>query len=143
MGESFTILPLILNQPQIKIKMKKIKLLGCLFALIICLTGCGGGGKFEQFAYFKQDETKYRIFVYITDATPEQMQQHAQKQMWSENGTTMVCYFNSSDGLNSDAITLASNVDAVLDEVWKPTMVARYMHWPTGLEEFTEHPYSE
>ena len=114
-----------------------------IIGVIICFSSCGSNGSFKQFAYYKQESPSYRIFVYITNATPQQMEKHAQKQMWSKMGTTMVCYFNSSEGLNSDAITLAPNVDAAIDQVWKPTMVARYMHWPTGKETFEEHPYSE
>lgn len=102
--------------------------------------------KYEEFAYFKRDKKgdfNYRIFVFITDASPKDMEKHAKKQMWSKQGTTMVCYFRSSEGLDSDAITLAKDVDAAIGEVWKPTLVARYMHWPTGKEEFTENPYVE
>lgn len=101
---------------------------------------------FEQFAYYQRDKSgdfNYRIFVYITNASPQQMEEHAKKQMWSSRGTTMVCYFNSSEGLNSNAITLAKDVDAAIDEIWKPSLVARYMHWPTGKEEFEENPYKE
>ena len=117
-----------------------------IIPLIICNCGSNSSGAFEQFAYYKRDNSgdfNYRIFVYITNATPQQMKEHAQKQMWSSHGTTMVCYFNSSEGLNSDAITLAKDVDAALDEVWRPTLVARYMHWPTGKEDFVENPYRE
>jgi len=101
---------------------------------------------FERFAYYKRDKSgdfNYRIFVYITNAASQQMEQHAKKQMWSSHGTTMVCYFSSSDGLNSDAISLAKDVDAAIDAVWKPSLLARYMHWPTGKEDFQENPYSE
>jgi hypothetical protein len=101
---------------------------------------------FEQFAYWKRGKKgdfNYRIFVYITDASPKDMEKHAKKQMWSKQGTTMVCYFRSSEGLNSNAITLAKDVDKAIDEIWKPTLIARYMHWPTGKEEFTENPYVE
>lgn len=102
--------------------------------------------KYEEFAYFKRDKKgdfNYRIFVFITDASPKDMEKHAKKQAWSKQGTTMVCYFRNSEGLNADAITLAKNVDDATSEVWKPSMVARYMHWPTGKEEFTENPYEE
>jgi len=71
------------------------------------------------------------------------MEQHAKKQKWSTQGTTMVCYFNSSEGLSSSAISLAKDVDAAIDEIWKPNIVARYMHWPTGKETFDENPYRE
>lgn len=99
--------------------------------------------KFEQFAYYKRDKEgdfNYRIFVFLTDASPEDMEKHAKKQMWSNHGTTMVCYFRSSEGLNSDAITYAKNVDKAIEQIWKPSLVGRYMHWPTGKEEFTENP---
>lgn len=122
--------------------MKKIYVIAIL--LVTCLFGCSSNGSFKQFAYYKQESNHYRIFVYITnDATPQQMEKHAKKQMWSNMGTTMVCYFNSSEGLNSDAITLAPNTDVAIENVWKPTLVARYMHWPTGKETFEEHPYKE
>lgn len=101
---------------------------------------------FEQFAYWKRDkkgEFNYRIFVYITDASPQDMELHAKKQMWSNHGTTMVCYYRSSEGLNSNAITLAKDSDKAIDELWKPSLIARYMHWPNGKEEFTENPYVE
>lgn len=101
---------------------------------------------FEQFAYYKRDPSgdfNYRIFVYITDASFEDMEEHAKKQTWSSHGTTMVCYFRSSVGLNSDAINLAKDVDAATKEIWKPTLVAQYVHWPTGKELFTENPYEE
>ncbi len=102
--------------------------------------------KFERFAYYKRDKKgdfNYRIFVYITDASSKDMEKHAKKQQWSSHGTTMVCYFRNTDGLNSDAITLAKNVDAAINEIWKPNLVARYIHWPTGKEQFEENPYAE
>ena len=102
--------------------------------------------KFTQFAYYKRDhkgDFNYRIFVYITDASPKDMENHAKKQQWSIHGTTMVCYFRSTEGLNSDAITLAKNVDVAINEIWKPSLVARYIHWPTGKEQFEENPYVE
>jgi hypothetical protein len=107
---------------------------------------------FEQFAYYERDNGRgniYRIFVYITDADAEQMEEqkqmeeHAKKQTWTSLGTTMVCYFNSSEGLNSDAITFAKDLDAAIDNVWKPSMIARYMHWPTGKKDFQINPYKE
>lgn len=102
--------------------------------------------KYTQFAYYKRDpkgDFNYRIFVYITDASPKDMEKHAKKQQWSSHGTTMVCYFRSSEGLNSNAITLAKNVDGAISEIWKPSLVARYIHWPTGKEQFEENPYIE
>lgn len=102
--------------------------------------------KFTQFAYYKRDpkgDFNYRIFVYITDASPKDMEKHAMKQQWSSHGTTMVCYFRSAEGLNSNAITLANNVDEAINEIWKPSLVARYIHWPTGKEQFDENPYVE
>ena len=101
---------------------------------------------FEQFAYYQRDPSgdfNYRIFVYITDASFNDMENHAKKQTWSSHGTTMVCYFRSNDGLNSDAINRAKDVDAATKAIWKPTLVARYIHWPTGKEVFTENPYEE
>jgi len=116
-----------------------------IIPLITCNCSNNSRSSFEQFAYYKQDNgaLKYRIFVYITNANSQQMEEHAKKQMWSSNGTTMVCYFNSSEELNSDAITLAKNVDVAIDEIWKPSLVARYMHWPTGKEDFEDNPYRE
>ena len=102
--------------------------------------------KYTQFAYYKRDIKggfNYRIFVYLTDASPEDMVEHAQKQQWSSHGTTMVCYFRSAEGLNSDAINCATDVDAAISEIWKPSLVARYTHWPTGKEQFEENPYVE
>ena len=102
--------------------------------------------KYTQFAYYKRDpkgDFNYRIFVFITDASPKDMEKHAKKQQWSSHGTTMVCYFRDTDGLNSDAITLAKDVDAAISEIWKPSLVARYIHWPTGKEQFEENPYVE
>lgn len=55
----------------------------------------------------------------------------------------MICYFRSAEGLNSEAITLAKNVDAAINEIWKPNLVASYIHWPTGKEQFEENPYVE
>lgn len=101
---------------------------------------------FEQFAYYKRDpdgDFNYRIFVYITDASFKDMENHAKKQTWSSHGTTMVCYFRSSKDLNRDAINQAKDVDAATKEIWKPTLVAQYMHWPTGKEVFTENPFEE
>ena len=127
-----------------------VALMRAIFVFVIIPFICSCSNKssdlFEQFAYYKRDNDgafNYRIFVYITNATPQQMEEHAKKQMWSSNGTTMVCYFNSSEGLNADAITLAANVDAAIDEVWRPSLVARYMHWPTGKEDFLQNPYRE
>lgn len=100
--------------------------------------------KFTQFAYYKRDPKRvfnYRIFVYITDASPKDMDNHAKKQKWSSHGTTMVCYFRNADGLDSNAITLAKNVDIAINEIWKPTLVARYIHWPTGKEQCEENSY--
>lgn len=102
--------------------------------------------KYTQFAYYKRDpkgDFNYRIFVFITDASPKDMEKHAKKQQWSSHGTTMVCYFRNTNGLNSDAITLAKDVDAAISEIWKPGLVARYIHWPTGKEQFEENPYVE
>ena len=102
--------------------------------------------KYTQFAYYKRDpkgDFNYRIFVFITDASPKDMEKHAQKQQWSSHGTTMVCYFRNADGLNSDAIVFAKDVDAAISEIWKPSLVARYIHWPTGKEQFEENPYVE
>jgi len=130
-----------------KIKLGGIKIAFAIVAIVLGLSSCGSNGSFNQFAYFKSNANggpgTYRIFVYITNATPQQMEKHAKQRMWSNASTTMVCYFNSSEGLNSNSITLAPSVDAAVDEVWKPSMVARYMHWPTGKETFEEHPYSE
>jgi len=117
-----------------------------ILPLIFCNCGSNSSGNFEQFAIYERDESgsfPYRIFVFITNATPNQMEQHAKNQTWSSFETTMVCYFDSSEGLNSDAITCAKDIDAALDEVWKPTLIARYMHWPTGKEDFVENPYRE
>lgn len=124
-------------------KVKKLSVIG-LFLSLVFMFGCSNNGSFEQFAYYKRDDNSpnnYRVYVYITDATPQQMEKHAKKQMWSSMGTTMVCYFNSSEGLNSNAITLAPSVDAAIDEIWKPSLIARYMHWPNGKEEFVLDPY--
>ena len=124
-------------------KVKKLSVIG-LFLSLVFMFGCSNNGSFEQFAYYKRDDNSpnnYRVYVYITDATPQQMEKHAKKQMWSSMGTTMVCYFNSSEGLNSNAITLAPSVDAAIDEIWKPNLIARYMHWPNGKEEFVLDPY--
>lgn len=102
--------------------------------------------QYTQFACYKRDpkgDFNYRIFVYITDASPKDMENHAKTQRWSSRGTTMVCYFRNTDGLNSDAITYAKNVDAAINEIWKPSLVARYIHWPTGKEQFEENPYVE
>jgi hypothetical protein len=131
-----------------KIKKKLVVALFGITIIPLIISSCGSNstGAFEQFAYYKRDNSgdfNYRIFVYITSATPQQMEEHAKKQMWSSHGTTMVCYFNNNEGLNSDAITLAKDVDAAIDEVWKPSLVARYMHWPTGKEDFEENPYRE
>ncbi|MCQ2318162.1 MAG: hypothetical protein MJZ90_04500 [Bacteroidales bacterium] len=126
-------------------KVKKLSLIGFLFSLVF-MFGCSNSGSFERFAYYKRDNNSpnnYRIFVYITDATPQQMEKHAKEQMWSSMGTTMVCYFNSSEGLNSNAITLAPSVDVAIDEIWKPSLTARYMHWPNGKEEFVLNPYTK
>lgn len=71
------------------------------------------------------------------------MEKHAKKQMWSQHGTTMVCYFRTSEGINANAITMATNVDKAISEIWKPSLVARYMHWPTGKEKFVENPYTD
>jgi len=120
------------------------------FAIIpLIISGCGSNSSssFEQFACYDRDKDNgdfnYLIFVYITNATPQQMEEHAKKQKWHSRGTTMVCYFNSKEGLNSDAIVSAKDIDAALDEVWKPSMVARYLHWPTGKKDFQENPYRE
>lgn len=102
--------------------------------------------KFTQIAYYKRDpngDFNYRVFVYVTDASPKDMEKHAKKQQRSPHGTTMVCYFRSAEGLNSEAITLAKNVDAAINEIWKPNLVARYIHWPTDKEQFEENPYVE
>jgi len=102
--------------------------------------------KFTQIAYYKRDSNgdfNYRVFVYVTDASPKDMEKHAKKQQWSPHGTTMVCYFRSAEGLNSEAITLAKNVDAAINEIWKPNLVARYIHWPTDKVQFEENPYVE
>ena len=124
-----------------------------VFAIIpLFFCNCGtnstsSNSPFEQFACYDRDKNSgdfnYLIFVYITNATPQQMEEHAKKQKWHSHGTTMVCYFDSGEGLNSDAIKYAKDVDAAIDEVWKPSLVARYMHWPTGKEDFVESPYCE
>lgn len=101
---------------------------------------------FEQVAYYKRDKKgdfNYRIFVFITNASARQMEKHARNQMWSKSGTTMVCYFRNIEDIDADAVTLAKSVDDAIEQIWKPSLVARYMHWPTGKEEFTESPYSE
>ena len=118
-----------------------MKRLALFIISVLLLTSCGP--KFEQVAYYKNDQTKFRVFVYVTEATDSPtLKKHAEKQAYTPGGTTAVYYYNSINTISLTA-TFATDAFDAQTRACQKDCIAGYWKFPTGKINFIENPYSE
>lgn len=98
--------------------------------------------QFKKIAYYNNG-FNYNIHVFVTNASINEIRKHAKQQPWSKYETTMVCYFRNEKDINVNAFKSSKSIDDAINQIWKPCIVARYIHWPSGKEEFTKSPYTK
>lgn len=107
------------------------------------LLSCSSGPKFDQVAYFK-DNDRYRVMVYVApDATIEQIKEHAQSQMNTPGRLTVVYYYRSEIGLFPNTVTSATSMIDAMEMGLRSGCIAGYWKYPTGAESFIENPYEQ
>ncbi|MCK4642743.1 hypothetical protein KAU32_03805 [bacterium] len=96
----------------------------------------------ESVGYYKKDNDNgsyTRVFSFYTKSTNfESIKNHAEKQMWSRNGLTVVYYFN--DRNNTPDVTFTGNE---FNKKYEPYCIAGFWKYTNGKTAFNKYPFKD